>query len=418
MATNKNLDQICEELLKQEAEELSKDEMRKNLPNAVAFRQKENWVHRIDTSEPAFLNNYPEDCFVVNRLTTTVPKTWIDLKKDPKYAFIEEPFKDIRFNFKPNLRNRKFIFRGQTAYYKDCTPSLFRNKKQKFYLAEMIKVQEMQALMMTHPLFRLFQNGIDLAGDKYVFEMNLYGLAQHYYQKTALMDLTSNIDVAKFFACCEYDSKTHGYKPVLDSKKHGVIYYYSLDMPNIFQYQLNDYLTKLSTIGLQVFPRSGNQHGFLLQMPKGVNFNNLHKVRCKYFKHDPVVSQRVYDEFGGGKKLFPVDILENHYLEHEHDDYVSSVAVQINRSMNLDNNGMPINSYDEVVAMLGNIGIKVKEYIPQFSDNEMDIYYDTIKAEWLAFVDRIHFCGKYDDLLRDALLHISDRDEYKWAFER
>ena len=57
MATNKNLDQICEELLKQEAEELSKDEMRKNLPNAVAFRQKENWVHRIDTSEPAFLNN-------------------------------------------------------------------------------------------------------------------------------------------------------------------------------------------------------------------------------------------------------------------------------------------------------------------------------------------------------------------------
>lgn len=46
--------------------------------------------------------------------------------------------------------------------------------------------------------------------------MNLYGLTQHYYNKSCLLDLTSNPQVAAFFATSIYDAKTDSYIPIVD----------------------------------------------------------------------------------------------------------------------------------------------------------------------------------------------------------
>lgn len=46
---------------------------------------------------------------------------------------------------------------------------------------------------------------------RHQFVVNEEGLAQHYGLRTEILDLTSNLDVAIFFAICKYNSKTDIY---------------------------------------------------------------------------------------------------------------------------------------------------------------------------------------------------------------
>ena len=58
----------------------------------------------------------------------------------------------------------------------------------------------MELLLMTHPLVKLLEQGVEIMHDHFNILMNLGGLAQHYYHKTRFLDLTSDVDAAKFFA--------------------------------------------------------------------------------------------------------------------------------------------------------------------------------------------------------------------------
>lgn len=126
--------------------------------------------------------------------------------------FIMTRLQSGRYSLKPNLRNRAYLFRGQNTFFDPSKPSLFRSGAQRFLL-ESIAYQEMFYTIYSHPLVQLLDAGINLQGCSFPIEMNLYGLTQHYYNKTSLMDLTSSIDVAKFFAVTDYDSQSDRYAP-------------------------------------------------------------------------------------------------------------------------------------------------------------------------------------------------------------
>lgn len=53
----------------------------------------------------------------------------------------------------------------------------------------------------------------------------------------------------------------------------GILYYYSLDIDTDFKE------VPLTTIGLQVFPRSGKQYGFLYRLTKEQNFNTFSRLQ-------------------------------------------------------------------------------------------------------------------------------------------
>ena len=135
-----------------------------------------------------------------------------------------------RYSLKPNLRKRKFLFRGETEFHNPCKPNLFRDTKKSYFLDSMIYGDEMFCLILSHPLVQLLDMGGMLNGEHIRFEMNLYDLIQHYYNKTALIDLTSDINVALFFATQQYDRGTDSYSPIIDENhKVGVLYYYAID---------------------------------------------------------------------------------------------------------------------------------------------------------------------------------------------
>lgn len=93
---------ICEE-----DDIIRKDKIRIN-PSIVFGCNSEN-------PQACFFNNFPTDAFIINRLYSG------------------------RFNFKPNLRHRKFLFRGQNSLFNPCVPNLYRDKDKNYFIDDMIR---------------------------------------------------------------------------------------------------------------------------------------------------------------------------------------------------------------------------------------------------------------------------------------
>ncbi len=131
-------------------------------------------------------------------------------------------------------------------------------------------------------------------------------LAQHYGLSTQFLDLTDDIKVALFFASCIHEGNNQ-YRPITEEDicnlgKYGVLYYGTNENASI--------------IGFQPFSRCHRQRGYYLDTA-GSDFcwsfalnqeNGFEKV---YFERTVELSQRIYNEFDGGKKLFPEDGLMN-----------------------------------------------------------------------------------------------------------
>lgn len=366
---------ICEE-----DDIIRKDKIRIN-PSIVFGCNSEN-------PQACFFNNFPTDAFIVNRLYSG------------------------RFNFKPNLRHRKFLFRGQNSLFNPCVPNLYRDKDKNYFIDDMIRGQELMLLMLSHPLVQLLDLGVIIGGQKYVFEMNLYGLTQHYYNKTSFLDLTSDENVAAFFAVTKYDSDNDTYSPIEDETQEGVLYYYEMDTMNNFSPFNFSYNTKLSTIGLQVFPRSGNQRGFLLELDRGVNFNDLPIVKIVRFKQNKKISNHYYRMFNEGKLLFPDDILVKHWENYHQEKVVSNRTFEMNVMFN------PHKTRNILLDELNQNDISLQDYIPQFTKEELHEYYMDIKNGWWEeFCKDIYFQGKNGKILKQEFREIKSNEKYSWAFK-
>lgn len=401
-----NIDEALEYVLETERSALEKDLRRQTPPMMMRHipgmfsqsytdemvRQAIVPVDSLDYPQSAWFNNAADDKFVMTRLSSG------------------------RYSLKPNLHHRKFLFRGESEFHNPCKPNLSRNPHQRRFTAELIRGQEMRILMMSHPLVQLLDLGVELCGKVYRFEMNLYGLTQHYYNKTSFLDLTSDPQVAAFFATTKYDWRTDTYSPIEDEdSKPGVIYYYSLNIDEDFGVQNDGRRSPLSTIGLQVFPRSGRQRGFLYDLSPNENFNDVARVNAVRFRHKTDIARRIYTQYDGGRKLFPDDILMQHWnRENKDKDIISNRTALMNK---IDNPQMTL---AEVESEVRSLGFDIRDYVPRFTREELDAYYAAVNEErlWADFCSKIHIPGDKKGEMMQALLSLPSDARYLWAFER
>ena len=70
------------------------------------------------------------------------------------------------------------------------------------------------------------------------------------------------------------------------------------------------------------------------------------------------------------------------------------------------------------ISMLQSIGITVDVYEPSIKEEELDIYYDSIKKSWRQeFCDAIHFYGAEDELYRQSMKEIPQNPKYSKYFK-
>lgn len=393
-----NVDAAADFILEIEKKYLQTDRYRQRIDNEQFYYDFERNYFRVSWASPNVgyydLGNTTYPCFVVNQL---------EQKKRTQIP---------RFTIKPSLRNNKFLFRGQAEFYSPCRPSLFRDEKKSYYVDDMIQINEMEVLLREHPLVKLFEQGFMLMNEFIQFKINYVGLSQHYYNNTHLLDLTSDMEVAKFFAVTTFDMKNDCYVEY-DGDKLGVLYYFDIQADTFNERKGRRY--HVDTIGKQPFMRSGNQSGFLINMEREDDFNLFPEVRYVFFKHDPNITSRIFKEAMNGDKYMPQEILRTHWYKRMADEKerkkVSYEALMLNFANN------PHESHNHILKKLQKKGFKISNK-STFTDDELDMYYKNSIHIWNDFCSNIYFYSPEGELMKKHLLNLPNDERYKWAFYR
>lgn len=220
---------------------------------------------------------------------------YILVKEDGASEFVEPT---------PGAKSQDFLYRGQSEYYENCKPSLYRNYNEYEQLLSNLQIAELKVLLDSHPILKyLTQNKFyhHKIAQPFRFKIHYKGLAQHYGIHTELFDFTVDKWAAAFFATTRYINGN--YVPIIEkeaSNKYGVLYISDNHLKGKMEAR---------PIGMHYFNRPGVQAAYALAMERGQNLNNLAGVRKLFFRHDTESSSLIYAMHRSGKTLFPEDSL-------------------------------------------------------------------------------------------------------------
>ncbi len=106
-------------------------------------------------------------------------------------------------------------------------------------------------------------------------------MAQHYGLHTDYLDITTNFDVACFFATCKYENGQ--YYPLGNILKPGVIYkIYEMIMPPFVENESNKDML-LEYLGWQPLSRPEQQRASVLKVAKDTNLDTISGVQKVLF---------------------------------------------------------------------------------------------------------------------------------------
>lgn len=206
-------------------------------------------------------------------------------------------------------------YRGENQIYDLSQPTLFRllsrfneNERKLYCFIASMRIVE----------FQLFLNKLKIVQ----FWLHNYGtvlyesLAQHYGLETEWLDITSDLEVALFFATCKYDKESKQWYPLTKadierSKKtqYGVIFHipgWQADLMLMNLGLAENYMDNIILpIGYQPFMRCHCQHGYGIHMkqPNPLQENLLFEKL--WFRHDEKFSKEIYEKMDCGKKIYP-----------------------------------------------------------------------------------------------------------------
>lgn len=283
---------------------------------------------------------------------------------------------------------RPYIYyRGESEYHPVCKPSLYRsNMTPVKQFVERLKCCELSLLMSNHPMIKIFQSDVSIDtpdGEKLPLRLSVDypALAQHYGICTELLDLTVNKWVAAFFACTR--CKEDVYTPIKDTDSYGVfyeLYVYDRGVP----LDTEPSSRRLRAVGLQPFSRPGEQAGYVYQMTPKQNFNKLCQRKIK-FRHDPNVSELVFNFANRSKKLFPYDLLQEKAKFIKESKVFSKSALRMALTL-----FFPKQPKDDIVSWMKEAGIAIQPNpIISFTDQECEDFLHEWPSKEKAFYDRI-----------------------------
>lgn len=227
---------------------------------------------------------------------------------------------------------RKYFYRGENQLYPTTMSSLGRlvhevNSKQGKEVEKLIADVK----------FHQFVKHICCYENVKAFErmgvtVQYQAIAQHYGFRTYMMDITSDFEVALFFACCRFDGQNRVWHPltqedteVSEEKKFGVIFRRAVLPWSMLPDEIK---RPIFPIGYQPFIRCSNQTGFTIPMYEGDDLKTLdlpgmHMLR---FRHNSDLANWIYEKMDGGKKIYSTtDVLSG--VEAKLEAFVKSMTV-------------------------------------------------------------------------------------------
>jgi hypothetical protein len=205
--------------------------------------------------------------------------------------------------FMPGPEFSPRLYRGQNQFFETCTPSIFRTKSHVEALYWTAKHIELATVMDRHPATSDLVNH-QIAGLR--FSLSIEAIAQHYQYPTQLMDFSRSRDVAMFFATCQYDQTSGLYSPL----QSGTGVFYTVDLRELILQREGQ--SSFLPLGLNPLPRPAAQRAFALRLRPNENLNDMQWIQHQPIEITPALSQRYFEMFDGGKKLFPNNPFDDH----------------------------------------------------------------------------------------------------------
>ena len=186
-----------------------------------------------------------------------------------------------------------FYFRGEPMIYTSCYANIYRDFKNEKYLLDRLQQIEFEILLRNSPIIDGQSNfNFQIFDKTLVYQVDFLALSQHYGIATEYLDLTNNLFVALFFA-------THqGNPPVSVFEGDGVLYCFRDENCN-----------NVNTIGMQLFPRPGEQKAFAVKLGLADDFSLYDKLEKYVFKQTVDGTDYINKLFNNGNDLFPKDII-------------------------------------------------------------------------------------------------------------
>ena len=165
------------------------------------------------------------------------------------------------------------LYRGENDIYEHCEASFFRNNKNRSEYDEIaiaideIRCIEFKNILMTFPQVQ--------ASIKDGMRPDFMALAQHYELNTRMIDASSELEIATYFATHRW--KDGAMEPVYDGV--GCIRGYSA-VTFMYDMVMNK-PSKLHVFGMQCFMRPGMQHAYGFETKQG---EDLADFGWKFYK--------------------------------------------------------------------------------------------------------------------------------------
>ena len=235
---------------------------------------------------------------------------------------------------------RRNFYRGENQIYPSSVPSLLRRLRE-YDNTKQRELYRMAADMRVYE-FRKLLNCFDHVKYWNRSDVLYEPLAQHYGLETCWLDITSDFDVALFFACCYYkDGKWHPLTKAQteksENKKYCMIYHmpssrmsllwnmeiekfsdcsnevieYNEDgSPHRYRlYQHPEFLGGVSNLiyplGFQPFMRCHMQDGYGIYMREEKPLQQDPLFEKLRFKHSEELSKWIFDYMRGGELIYP-----------------------------------------------------------------------------------------------------------------
>lgn len=237
---------------------------------------------------------------------------------------------------------RRNFYRGESQIYEKSEPSLLRTlnryksrqEKELYRLVADMRVYEFSCLLQKFEHVKAWKKYSDVLYDT---------LAQHYGLETGWLDITSDFNVALFFANCYY--KDGNWYPLKDSDteidekhKYGMIFHCpSWQMSRIMMSEIHNQYSPVTSkvikkdangnplryeilkhpifrakpqnivlpIGFQPFMRCSMQNGYGIYMRESTPLQQDYVFEKLRFRHNEKLANWIFEEMQGGKLIYP-----------------------------------------------------------------------------------------------------------------
>jgi hypothetical protein len=199
----------------------------------------------------------------------------------------------------------RFLFRGQTQRHTPCFPSLYRHYRYPARYLHQLEADDAAAIvaniaktflffseMRHHPVPR-WAKSVNVA-------LELAEIAQHHGIRTPLIDLSTSIEVALFFATHDYN-EISGYSPRTEGR--GVVYV--VDCARLSKSQRE----RFRSAAIQPFTRPYRQSSWTCELLMGECFEQCSCLAILEFEHSAVLADSMRERAEARGELFPPDIL-------------------------------------------------------------------------------------------------------------